>query len=195
MDARRDEKKFLDSTACCVFDECPTVTEIPMYEQSKLSELIRFARVEAGSTVIDSPGRGGPPLPVAWQCPRCTAPMIVIERAIGNCGSAASGNVQCREAHPPNRLPVQLELLPYHGNKPKTNQTPDQLRADLMADTVASGVTLSPSSEGQTQGGLQQLQRDKGIANINGERADAREVDTLGDSVGGHQRLTQLLTH
>ena len=33
--------------------ECPTVTEIPMYDQSKLSELIRFARVDAGSTVID----------------------------------------------------------------------------------------------------------------------------------------------
>jgi hypothetical protein len=32
------------------------------------------------SAVVDSPGRGGPPLPVAWQCPRCTAPMIVIER-------------------------------------------------------------------------------------------------------------------
>ena len=34
-------------------NECPTVTEIPMYDQSKLSELIRFARVDAGSTVID----------------------------------------------------------------------------------------------------------------------------------------------
>jgi predicted methyltransferase len=33
--------------------------EIPMYDQSKLSELIRFARVEAGSTVIDVyPGDG-----------------------------------------------------------------------------------------------------------------------------------------
>jgi hypothetical protein len=116
--------------------------------------------------------------------------MIVIERAIGNCGSAASGNVQCREAHPPNRLPVQLELLPYHGNKPKTNQTPDQLRADLMADTVALGVTLSPSSEGQTQGGLQQLQRDKGIANINGERADVRVVDTLVVCVRNPEQFT-----
>src|ERR1019366_9867053 len=39
--------------------ECPTVTEIPMYDQSKQSELIRFARVEAGSTVIDVyPGDG-----------------------------------------------------------------------------------------------------------------------------------------
>jgi predicted methyltransferase len=39
--------------------ECPTVTEIPMYDQSTLSELIRFARVDAGSTVIDVyPGDG-----------------------------------------------------------------------------------------------------------------------------------------
>jgi predicted methyltransferase len=39
--------------------ECPTVTEIPMYDQSKLSELTRFARVGAGSTVIDVyPGDG-----------------------------------------------------------------------------------------------------------------------------------------
>src|SRR3981081_3361152 len=39
--------------------ECQTVTEIPMYDQSKLSELIRFARVDAGSTVIDVyPGDG-----------------------------------------------------------------------------------------------------------------------------------------
>src|SRR5664279_1141447 len=39
--------------------ECPTIEEIPMYNQSKLSELIRFARVEAGSTVIDLyPGDG-----------------------------------------------------------------------------------------------------------------------------------------
>jgi predicted methyltransferase len=39
--------------------ECPTVTEIPMYDHSKLSELIRFARVKAGSTVIDVyPGDG-----------------------------------------------------------------------------------------------------------------------------------------
>jgi predicted methyltransferase/ketosteroid isomerase-like protein len=38
---------------------CPTVKEIPMYDQSKLSELIRFARVDAGSTVIDVyPGDG-----------------------------------------------------------------------------------------------------------------------------------------
>src|ERR1700710_3011852 len=37
----------------------PTVKEIPMYDQSKLSELIRFARVNAGSTVIDVyPGDG-----------------------------------------------------------------------------------------------------------------------------------------
>src|ERR1700712_4465169 len=37
-----------------------TVKEIPMYDQSKQSELIRFARVEAGSTVIDVyPGDGG----------------------------------------------------------------------------------------------------------------------------------------
>jgi predicted methyltransferase len=40
--------------------ECPTVTEIQMYDQSKQSELIRFARVDAGSTVIDVyPGDGG----------------------------------------------------------------------------------------------------------------------------------------
>ena len=39
--------------------ECPTVKEIPMYDQSKLSELIRFARVDAGSTVIEVyPGDG-----------------------------------------------------------------------------------------------------------------------------------------
>src|SRR6187402_1339648 len=37
----------------------PKPTEIPMYDQSTLSELIRFARVEAGSTVIDVyPGAG-----------------------------------------------------------------------------------------------------------------------------------------
>jgi predicted methyltransferase len=39
--------------------EIPTVMEVPMYNQSKLSELIRFARVDAGSTVIDVyPGDG-----------------------------------------------------------------------------------------------------------------------------------------
>jgi predicted methyltransferase len=39
--------------------EYPTATEIPMYDQSKLSELIRFARIYAGSTVIDVyPGDG-----------------------------------------------------------------------------------------------------------------------------------------
>jgi predicted methyltransferase len=39
--------------------ECSNVKEIPMYDQSKLSELIRFARVDAGSTVIDVyPGDG-----------------------------------------------------------------------------------------------------------------------------------------
>src|ERR1700721_1776056 len=39
--------------------ECPTVMEIPMYDQSKLSELIQFARVGAGSTIIDAyPGDG-----------------------------------------------------------------------------------------------------------------------------------------
>src|SRR4030081_1385350 len=31
----------------------PNLTEIPMYDQAKQSELIRFARVDAGSTVID----------------------------------------------------------------------------------------------------------------------------------------------
>src|ERR1700759_2447304 len=39
--------------------EIPTVMEIPMYDQSKLSELIRFARVDAGSIIIDVyPGEG-----------------------------------------------------------------------------------------------------------------------------------------
>jgi predicted methyltransferase len=39
--------------------ECLTVREIPMYDRSKLSELIRFARIDAGSTVIDVyPGDG-----------------------------------------------------------------------------------------------------------------------------------------
>jgi hypothetical protein len=39
--------------------ECPAVTEIPMYDQSKLSELIPFARIEAGTTIIDVyPGDG-----------------------------------------------------------------------------------------------------------------------------------------
>jgi predicted methyltransferase len=39
--------------------ECPTVKEILMYDQSKLSELIQFARVDAGSAVIDVyPGDG-----------------------------------------------------------------------------------------------------------------------------------------
>jgi len=42
-----------------VLVECPTITEIPMYNQSKLSELIQFARVDAGSIVIDVyPGDG-----------------------------------------------------------------------------------------------------------------------------------------
>ncbi|MEO7433623.1 MAG: methyltransferase [Dokdonella sp.] len=41
------------------FFKYPTVKEIPMYDQSKISELIRFARVDAGSTVIDVyPGDG-----------------------------------------------------------------------------------------------------------------------------------------
>jgi predicted methyltransferase len=39
--------------------ECPTVKEFTMYDQTKQSELIRFARVDAGSTVIDVyPGDG-----------------------------------------------------------------------------------------------------------------------------------------
>src|SRR6201996_7999923 len=39
--------------------EIPTVKEIQMYDQSKVSELIRFARVDAGSTIIDVyPGDG-----------------------------------------------------------------------------------------------------------------------------------------
>ncbi len=37
----------------------PAVTEIPMYEQTKLSQLMRFSRVAAGSNVIDVyPGDG-----------------------------------------------------------------------------------------------------------------------------------------
>jgi predicted methyltransferase len=41
------------------FVKCPTIKEIAMYDQSKVSELIRFARVDAGSTVIDVyPGDG-----------------------------------------------------------------------------------------------------------------------------------------
>jgi hypothetical protein len=35
---------------------------------------------------------------------------------------------------------VQLEPLPYQVNKQQMNQTPDQLHADLMADTVAFPV-------------------------------------------------------
>src|SRR4029079_16130517 len=39
--------------------ECTTSKEIPMYDQSKLSELSRFARADAGSTLIDVyPGDG-----------------------------------------------------------------------------------------------------------------------------------------
>jgi predicted methyltransferase/ketosteroid isomerase-like protein len=39
--------------------KCPTVTERPMYDQAKQSELVRFAHVDAGSTVIDVyPGDG-----------------------------------------------------------------------------------------------------------------------------------------
>ena len=39
--------------------EYPEATEVPMYDPSKLSELIRFARVNAGSIVIDVyPGNG-----------------------------------------------------------------------------------------------------------------------------------------
>src|ERR1700733_9697564 len=46
-------------TGAGLADGCPTAKEIPMYDQSKLSELIRFARVDAGSTVIDVyPGEG-----------------------------------------------------------------------------------------------------------------------------------------
>jgi len=42
-----------------VLVDCSNVKEIPMYDQSKLTELIRFARVDAGSTVIDVyPGDG-----------------------------------------------------------------------------------------------------------------------------------------
>ena len=46
------------SHVCTVF-EYPVVKESPMYDQSKLSELIRFARVDAGSIVMDVyPGDG-----------------------------------------------------------------------------------------------------------------------------------------
>jgi predicted methyltransferase len=45
--------------ACRALDESSFAKEISMYNQAKLSELIRFARVEAGSTVIDvHPGDG-----------------------------------------------------------------------------------------------------------------------------------------
>jgi predicted methyltransferase len=41
------------------FIEYPTIKEIAMYDQSKQSELIRFAGIDAGSTVIDVyPGDG-----------------------------------------------------------------------------------------------------------------------------------------
>ena len=47
------------SLARRVLVDCSNVKEIPMYDQSKLTELIRFARVDAGSTVIDVyPGDG-----------------------------------------------------------------------------------------------------------------------------------------
>src|ERR1700739_2480802 len=39
--------------------EFQTVKEIPMCDKSKLSELIRFARVDAGSTVTDFPPGDG----------------------------------------------------------------------------------------------------------------------------------------
>ena len=45
-----------------------------------------------------------------------------------------------RRLRPPSQLPVQLEQLPYQVNKQKMNQTPDQLHADLMKDTVAFPV-------------------------------------------------------
>jgi predicted methyltransferase len=39
--------------------ECPTIKEIAMYDQTKQSELIKFAQVDAGSTIIDVyPGDG-----------------------------------------------------------------------------------------------------------------------------------------
>src|ERR1700761_7116796 len=45
--------------ACHALVKCPSVTEIPMYDQARQSELIQFARVDAGSTVIDVyPGNG-----------------------------------------------------------------------------------------------------------------------------------------
>ena len=45
--------------ARCPLVERPTATEILMYDQAKQSELIRFARIDAGSTVIDVyPGDG-----------------------------------------------------------------------------------------------------------------------------------------
>jgi predicted methyltransferase len=53
----------LPNTEPRVLIACPTVKEIPMSDQSKQSELIRFARIEAGATVIDVyPGDGD------WTC-------------------------------------------------------------------------------------------------------------------------------
>jgi predicted methyltransferase len=49
--------------ACHTLIERPIIKEIAMYDQSKQSELIKFARVDAGSTVIDMyPGDGD------WTC-------------------------------------------------------------------------------------------------------------------------------
>jgi predicted methyltransferase len=49
----------VDAHAGRPFVERPNVKEIPMYDPSRQSELIRFARVDAGSTVIDVyPGDG-----------------------------------------------------------------------------------------------------------------------------------------
>ena len=50
--------------------ECSTVMEIPMYDQSKLSELIRFARVDAGrpsSMFTQATATGPVSSPTSWD--------------------------------------------------------------------------------------------------------------------------------
>jgi hypothetical protein len=48
---------------------------------------------------------------------------------------------------------VQLEPLPYQVNKQEMNQTPDQLHADLMKDTVAFPVLSAAELEQCTEFG------------------------------------------
>jgi thioredoxin reductase (NADPH) len=67
--------------------------------------------------------------------------------AIGNCGSAASGNAQCTEAQPAKSASRAVGTLPYQVNKQQMNQTPDQLHADQMKDTVAFPVLSATELE------------------------------------------------